>query len=574
MSTEPSSRKPPAPFASPSLADVLGLIEVERGSAPRRRQDQASAIRTLARALGRRPAEIPADPSYLRNRISETTAVMAGLAPRRWKNILSLARSALREAGLSKVPARNTTPLSASWADLLRHLNDISLRTRLSRLARWCSQKGIEPAAVDDSLVADFRRDLDGALVENPRTIERSTRTAWNRASSRCPTWPKLRLTVPPYATWYSLPWSALPPSLKRDVDACLDRLSGKDLLADLDIRPLKPSSLNGLEYDLRQLASAVVLRGHDPARLRSLADLVDLETAKEGLRFFLERSGNKPTARIHDLAYSLRTVAKYWVMVKPGHLEELTAICRRLSPGRHGMTEKNRALLRQFDSERNVASLITLPQRILAEVRRKKTQTAAEAVFVQIALAVELLIMVPIRIGNLVALNLDRHFIHTGSRGGPMVRLSIPAREVKNATNIEAELPRPTVALLDVYLKTYRPLLLNASSPWLFPGWNGRHKARNALADQITRVIARKTGLRVNPHLFRHIAAKLYLDRNPGAYGLIRLIHGHKSVETTTQYYCGTETPAAMRHFDEHILQLRERTAASTVGPFARGGR
>src|SRR3974390_589983 len=193
-------------------------------------------------------------------------------------------------------------------------------------------------------------------------------------------------------------------------------------------------------------------------------------------------------------------------------------------------MTDKNQALLRQFDQEKNVAALLMLPQRILAEARRK-TSTPPMAVMVQIALAIELLIMVPVRIGNLVALNLDKHLIRTSSRGRSKVYLVIPAAEVKNATNIEAELPQSTVALLDAYLKTYRPLLLSSPSPWLFPGRNGKHKVRNALADQIQRVIARKTGLRVNPHLFRHIAAKLYLTRNPGAYGLIRLIHGHQSV-------------------------------------------
>jgi integrase len=146
------------------------------------------------------------------------------------------------------------------------------------------------------------------------------------------------------------------------------------------------------------------------------------------------------------------------------------------------------------------------------------------------------------------------------------MVRLAIPGNEVKNGTDIEAELPKPTVALLDTYLKDYRPLLLDSPSPWLFPGRRGGPKVRNALADQITRLIARKTGLRVNPHLFRHVAAKIFLDRNPGAYGVIRLIHGHTSVETTTKYYCGTETPAAMRHFNEQILQLREVSVVETL--------
>ena len=77
-------------------------------------------------------------------------------------------------------------------------------------------------------------------------------------------------------------------------------------------------------------------------------------------------------------------------------------------------------------------------------------------------------------------------------------------------------------------------------------------------LRAQIIDCVKQRCGLLVNPHLFRHIAAKLYLEAHPGAYGVVRLLHGHKSVDTTTRFYCGTETAAALQHYDDHILQLR----------------
>ena len=61
----------------------------------------------------------------------------------------------------------------------------------------------------------------------------------------------------------------------------------------------------------------------------------------------------------------------------------------------------------------------------------------------------------------------------------------------------------------------------------------------------------------------FRHIATKLYLDAHPGAYGVVRLLHGHKSVDTTTRFYCGEETAAAIQHYDAHILNVRGRAPA-----------
>ncbi len=34
--------------------------------------------------------------------------------------------------------------------------------------------------------------------------------------------------------------------------------------------------------------------------------------------------------------------------------------------------------------------------------------------------------------------------------------------------------------------------------------------------------------------------------------------LHGHKSMQTTIDYYCGPERKAAFEHFDQVILDLR----------------
>jgi hypothetical protein len=61
-------------------------------------------------------------------------------------------------------------------------------------------------------------------------------------------------------------------------------------------------------------------------------------------------------------------------------------------------------------------------------------------------------------------------------------------------------------------------------------------------------------------------IHTKLYLDVHPGAYGVVRLTLGHKSVDTTTQFYCGTETAPALRYHDEHTLKIRNAPMAKVV--------
>jgi site-specific recombinase XerD len=124
-------------------------------------------------------------------------------------------------------------------------------------------------------------------------------------------------------------------------------------------------------------------------------------------------------------------------------------------------------------------------------------------------------------------------------------------------------------VKLLDLYIERYRPLLLSQPDSALFPGETSGAKTKGGFGKQISRCIEAECGLKVNPHLFRHIAAKLYLDAHPGAYGVVRLVHGHRSVDTTTKYYAGMENKAAIRRYDEEVLKIR-----GEVPPLPRGGR
>ena len=524
---------------------------------PRRRQDVASALRTLDKALGRGLGETPAHPALLRQRLRGFSPATARISTRRWRNILSLTRFALKHAGLAHVPGRYQETISPEWAEQYRHLRGPEARHGLSRLARYCSVHGIQPGEVSDKVIGKFLDDLENAgLINKPRAVHRNTCVLWNRAAAAIPVWPKVQLTVPDYQNHYVLPWTTFPASLKADFDSYLNHLSNKDILAEDDTPSLKSSSLKTRTIQFRGYMSALVHRGQNPELLRSLADLVAVKTVNEGMRFFLARSGGKPKSRIYDIACAITSAARHWVKVEDAHLAELKAVCRRLKTRHLGMTEKNQSRLRPFDDPVNVRALLGLPEGIIAKLPRTGAPTYSQAREVQTALAIELLLMVPLRIGNLSRIDLDRHIIRSRAKGA--VHLAIPAHEVKNGTDIEAVLPTPTGGLLDLYLERYRPLLINEPCSWLFPGRKQRSKNGQSLSLQIVKCVKSRCGLIINPHLFRHIAAKLYLDANPGAYGVVRLMHGHKSVETTTRYYCGAEGPAAMRHFDEHILKLR----------------
>ena len=592
------------PSRNLTLADLQARLATDASLPKRRRQDLQSALRTMGKALDKPLDELPAQPDTLRTCLAGFVPSMAGLSERRWLNTLSLVRSAMTRYGTITIPARARTPLTPPWAALFalidQHRADGTLpkgkrdRAALSRFAHYCGDRGIEPLVVDDAVFDRFLADIThGALIEDPRVKHREATMAWNRLAETLPGWPLQSVTVPSYSRTYALPWDRFPASLWLDVQAYLAHLghkadirNGEDaaILADeqeggdvltggVGFRPLQPSSLKTVQYELSLYVSALVYRGHDPQALRTLADVVALKLVRDGLRFFLNRrkkqpsEKDKPTAQVIRIARRLSYVAQHWARVDAEHLAELKAICRRLEPKHHqGMTAKNRGRLRQLDDPAALRRLLRLPQTLQAIVLRNKTPGLAEALLLQTALAIEILIMLQIRRHNLAGLHLERHLVR--GRGG-LVHLVIPEEEVKNRVVIEGILPPPTVQLLDLYCKRYRPLLLTEPCGWLFPGaaTADRPKCDQRLGAQISAAIKEYTGLDVHPHLFRHTGAKSYLDKHPGAYGVIRLVEGHKSVDTTTKYYCGAERDAALKHYNAHIIGLRDPDATPEAG-------
>ena len=202
------------------------------------------------------------------------------------------------------------------------------------------------------------------------------------------------------------------PQSLKRDCDAWLDRLSGRDPLEEAPIRPVRASTVQRREWQIRAFASALVLPGRDPETLPSLADLV--ENFKEGLRFFLNKSGGKRTGFIRELACILTAIARHHLEFDRAQLDAMAVINRRLDIDRHGLTEKNRARLRQFDDPDNVVALLGLPVKLMRIAARNRNPRAG-ALQAQIATAIGILTMAPIRIGNLSDLDLERDLIRPG---------------------------------------------------------------------------------------------------------------------------------------------------------------
>jgi hypothetical protein len=561
--------------ALPTLGHVFERLGLVEGLSARARDDCRSALRGLARIIGRPLNEIAASPRVLRSRMDKLAPARFGLSRGRWANIRSLVLKALKLAGVAALPSRYVSPLPPEWQQLYDLLPKRPQRVNLSRFTRRCSELGIAPQDVAQETFQRFADELEHyGLRSRPREAYREACRAWNWAVKNVPGWPRTIIVVPDRRNRYSRPWESFPPSLKADIDAMLDAAISPDPLSPTSRRPIKPVSARSRATLLRRFVSALVLSGRDPLTLRTIADLVEPETVRQGLRFFLKRNGGRSSADIHQTAKLMCTLAKHWVGVPPDHLAVLVAIRNRLDPGRHGMTEKNRATLRCFEDEALVAKFLAFPETIALRHRNRTEIKVRHAVEVEIALAIEFLTVAPVRCANLAAIHLERNLIRIGSGKAAQMHLYFPADAVKNETELEFTLPSSTRALIELYLSKFRPKLVRARNDSLFPGEAEEPKQAALLSSQIAKTVEREIGMRLTAHQFRHLAGFLYLKANPGGHEVVRRLLGHRSIETTIRFYAGMEISEAIRHYDRHIESRRAELAQASSDAKRKGSR
>jgi integrase len=537
----------------------MGRILSLEGLSRQRRQDLLSAVRQVARLIGGPPADVPADPEALRRGLKLLTPAAAGMTESRFRNVRSLLAAALDLTGAKVVRRRRHVGLAPSWTALLARVADRYERARLSRFFSFTSANGVEPEQVNDQIVADFAENLKrNSLLERQTQIVRDLCLAWNRCADTIPGWPEARLKVPDRRRTYALPASAYPASFGADVEAYLAHLAGGDLFDAMSRDPASPATLRDVRLRLFQMAAALVRSGRKPETIRSLADLVAPEAVKTALKFIYSRNGKrKKTGQLHNFALQAIKIAKWWVEAPPDQIKALQAIRREVDPKETGMTARNRARLRQFDDPENLRRLLDLPDAIVGALPRSAPPSYDQAIRVQSALAIAILQVAPMRMKNLASLRLGDHVVQT--RPGGMRQLVIPADEVKNKSPLAFEVSDALGEVLDAYLARCRPLLAENPDGFLFPARKGGAKTPAQLAAQIKRTIRQETGIDLNAHAFRHLAAKLFLEEHPGEYETTRLILGHKSITTTVKAYCGLEQADALRRLDALIDRRRK---------------
>lgn len=381
--------------------------------------------------------------------------------------------------------------------------------------------------------------------------------------------------SVPRKDRYRAIPLSNFPPSFQADVDAWIARQTQVDLFADEGPKKaLRPTSLRNVRAIVRQFASALVARGRAIELITSLSAIVELDAFKEGLRFFIDRNGGKPPTGLWGMAGALLAIARYHVKLPQAGTGALATIRGRLKVETDRVTEKNKRRLGQFDDLYNVELLMLLPRRLVDDALKRQRQPSRRladnplkqqrqssrvALDVMRAVAIEILLVCPMRMNNLAGIDIERHFRWRGTGNGQTVTLYIPGAEVKNGVAIEADFPRDTTSLLRLYLKSYRDLVSTEPGNWLFPmAKGGGPRGPDHLSQEVSATIHRETGLEMHGHLFRHLAGKLYLERRPGGHETVRQFLRHKKIDTTTSFYTGFDSRRAGQHYFDVVLSGR----------------
>ena len=569
MSTKTISLVSPA-----SLQGVIDALALRSDLSDQRRLDLRSSLRTFAKVMGQTPDQVPADIGALNSQIAGLTAQMVGLSAPRWANVKSGLTTALALTGAKVIAGKRRGALAPEWEVLLDQVEGRYERARLSRFLSWCTAQAIAPSDVGQADVDRFVVALaKESLVERPKSVHRDLALAWGRCRTTVAGWPDVDVAVPNNSRAYALAEEDFSEAFVQDVDAYLHHLAVVDPFEATPRKAMAPTTLRDTKLRVFQLASALAQSGRDPKTIAGLCDLVAPEAAKAALRVQHERNGKRKTGQLANFARTLINAARHWVKASEADIDTLRALGRSITPKAGGMTDKNRARLRQFDNQSAVNRLIGLPGLVFDNLPPEGRLSPAQALRAQSALAVAILILgAPLRIKNLASLQLGVHVLETrpiglGGNGGVLAgkgattsrHIGLPALETKSSKDMEFTLPSGLCKYIDIYNARCLPILVRGGSTYLFPNTTGGTKREDGLSVQIKTFIKRETGLIVNAHLYRHLAAKLYLERNPGDYPTVQMLLGHKDLQTTLRAYVGMEQGDAIKRYDQMMDDLLE---------------
>ena len=541
-----------------SFLDLIAAIERASELSGERRRHWVCSLQQIANWLDRPAAVIPARWNAVQIEVGQLHHARLGVTSKTLANHRSNVRAALRWFGQEQGVPQRGARLSAGWTRFCERI-DARMRGRLYSLIRYCSARGIDPAAVDDRILDEYwRYRTETTARASNNTARRFMVRAWNNCAPAIARWPLRRLTEPPIKVAQPA-WSDFPERLRTDLDDYFAGLARPHRSLDgKRIQPCSPGTIRTRRAEIVAMARMAVRLGAPIERLNSLGALLHPDVVEVVIDAYWHRSGEEPKTGTIDLGKKVLRMARETGCLDQAALDRLDDMRAALEHHRReGMTAKNLQLVRLVLTEGVWSEVVALPNVLMQQARSVKDQAPTKAgILSQLAAAVAILTFAPVRLSNLVSIRLGENLIKPGGLNTPYW-LVFPHYDVKNRVDLNFKFDQSLTDLIDEYIHEFRPALLRrTNAPWLFPGEGGESKNKLLFGQQITRRIQKAIGLRVTPHQFRHAAAAIYLKHRPGDYETVRRLLGHREIQTTIRFYCGLQTMQATEQFGRLIRQ------------------
>lgn len=563
----------------PTMSAVMTAVATKQTIAPERRERLMKALSDLQRLTDKCLDHLPANVRQVVELIDAVDPKTIDVNP----DLLALTKSRVRDAiAVSElVPEvlENGQPISRTpaWKEFTDYIDTHVTMNGLLQFMNWCSLREIPPSAVDDLMIERFMADLHRTSVrKHLYRVRRTTARHWNTVVS---SYPELGLNL------VNVPNSGLrrtrigieefPPSFQTSWESFANWGRGEDAFST-DMRPVRlaASTLEVMFRRIHLAANALVRSGTPIASVRSLADLTTVEAFRSILRQRHEDANGEATYDNHYMALNLILIAREWVKVDIDVLAKLKDLKKRQPKIRLEMSDKNRRLVTKFDNPDVLQHFVRVPEliwsKVQAKLSRDKWLSRSDLAQAQAAIALAILMSMPIRRGNLVALEFDEHIL---LREGMPSTLFIRAADTKAFNDVEFDIPEQLVSWLIDYRDRIAPRLIGHRPKYLFSNVDGSLKGFMAVSYLIKRYMKLHLGLHLNPHVYRHLAAKFVLDDSPGGYEVVQQLLGHKKLEVTANFYAGLSTRRAGRLHGELLDKAMEQAKGSSHQPSSDAG-
>ena len=568
-------------IGEPSFADALRAIETAIDLDDSTKRYWSTSLRQLAGYLGLPRETIPARIAAISGLVRKLHPERLGVNSKTFANHRANAKAALRWFNRQTLGSARHAPMSEEFRLLLNQVADRHVRDTLSPFFRYLTGLGVSAEAVTDAHVAayaQYRRDTGFQKFKLHK--ERLLVRYWNTCRDSVPGWPKITLTEPARLKSHEGPaWADFPVGLRKDIEQYCARLAKPH--ESRDGRLMKACDPSTIEVRKRVLEATVrmaVSIGIPLAELQSLGDLLRPDRAEAIIDAYWKRNGKLPSTSTIDLGDRFFNIARTETDLSPEELGKLDGMRRILESHRSaGLTPKNRAVVRDVLLSGQWGKVVQLPGRLMAQAdASRKTSPVTSAVMAQLAIAIRILVVAPVRMENLSEIEIGTHLVRPGGPGEGYF-LTFERYDVKNDIALDFELDDLTSELIDRYIMNHRPVLMRGRNHnCLFPGVAENGKGSGTFGLQISKKLWDCLGIALTPHQFRHCAAALLLQRYPGNYELVRQVLGHKSLRTTIAFYVGLETIGSTRLFGALVTELDgplQHSAAVTVRRHGRRG-